>query len=197
MWRFLNGWKTARTMIFVYAGRRIDPEAKLGSPPEERFPLRNVPRVAHEVERLLDEVKPSTVVGSAACGADLLVLEAAGGLGVRRRIILPFDRQTFRASSVTDRPGDWGARFDAVISQVSAQGDLVELALDAKDDATYVQANLEIFGDAETLAHSTAEECRALVIWNRATRRNGDVTEAFLEEARRRGWSTTVIDTVK
>jgi hypothetical protein len=153
--------------------------------------------VAREVERVLGALKPSTVIGSAACGADLLVLEAAGELGMRQRIILPFDRSTFRASSVTDRPGGWGARFDKVINQVSDKGDLVELALDAKHDATYAQANLAIFGDAESLARSTGEDCRALVIWNRATRGSGDVTEAFLEEARRRGWSPTVVDTLK
>lgn len=162
---------------------------------EERFPSRNVPRVAREIERILGQLAPSTVVGSAACGADLLVLEAAGASGLRRRIILPFDRATFRTSSVTDRPGDWGRQFDAAIGDVSAQGDLVELALDAKDDATYLETNLEIFRDAETLARSTGEDCRALVIWNRTTRGDGDVTEAFFKEAVRRGWSPEVIDT--
>ena len=155
------------------------------------------PAVAREVERVLRELKPSTVVGSAACGADLLVLEAASVLGLRRRVILPFDRVTFRASSVTDRPGDWGARYDAVIEAVSANGDLVELALDANDDATYVQTNVEIFRDAETLSRSTSEDCRALVVWNGRTRGTGDVTEAFLEEADRRGWSPEVINTLK
>jgi len=185
-------------MILAYAGRRVDAAADAGTPStDQRFPLGNVVRVAREVERVLGELKPSTVVGSAACGADLLVLEAAGRLGLRRRIVLPFDRAAFRASSVTDRPGDWGARFDLVIDEVSADGDLVELALDAKDDATYVQANAEIFRQAELLARSTGEDCRALVIWNRVTRGSGDVTEAFFKEAARRGWSPDVIDTVK
>jgi hypothetical protein len=184
-------------MILAYAGRRVDPAAQPERPTEERFPLRNVARVAQDIARALDELTPSTVVGSAACGGDLLVLEAAGDLGIRRRIILPFDRMTFRVTSVTDRPGDWGPRFDAVINRVSAQGDLIELALDSKDDATYARTNLEILGDAENLARATGEDCRALVIWNGATRGRGDVTEAFLEEAHRRGWSSTVIDTLK
>jgi hypothetical protein len=176
----------------------VDPAAEPGSlSTEERFPIGNVVRVARDVEHVLGELKPSTVVGSAACGADLLVLEAAGRLSMRRRIILPFDRVTFRASSVTDRPGDWGPQFDAVINDVIARGDLVELALDAKDDATYRHANVEIFRQAEKLARSTGEDCRALVIWNRVTRGSGDVTEAFFEEAARRGWSPEVIDSLK
>lgn len=166
------------------------------NPSEERFPLRNIARVSRDVGRALGELKPSTVVGSGACGADLLVLEAAAELGIRRRVILPFDRVTFRASSVSDRPGDWGPRFDAVINQVIAQGDLVELALDPKNDATYAQVNLAILADADNLARSTGEDCRALVIWNGATRGSSDVTAAFLEEVRRRGWSPTVINTL-
>ena len=184
-------------MILVYAGRRIDPVIERGrQPAEPRFPLSNVPRVAREVTRVLAALRPSSVVGSGACGADLLVLEAAGALGMRRRIILPFDRTTFRASSVTDRPGDWGTRFDEIVKEVSAEGNLVELAFDANDDATFVRANLEIFRDAETLARSTGEDCRALMIWNGVPRGRGDVTHTFLNEADRRGWSPVVIDTL-
>jgi hypothetical protein len=181
-------------MILAFAGRRVDADANSGGV-SRRFPPDNVPRVTQRIQCALAELKPSTVVGSAACGADLLVLEAAGALGVRRRIILPFARAAFRASSVTDRPGDWGHRFDAVIEEVTLKGDVVELALDVTDDATYQTVNQDIFRDAETLARSTGEECRVLVIWNRTTRGSGDVTAAFLAEADRRKWATTIIDT--
>jgi hypothetical protein len=185
-------------MILVYAGRRVDPAITPAvQPAEQRFPLNNVPRVAREVNRVLGALLPSSVVGSAACGADLLVLEAAGALGMRRRIILPFDRTTFRARSVTDRPGDWGTRFDEVVKEVSREGDLVEFAFDPNDEATFVRTTLEIFRDAETLARSTGDDCGALVIWNGVTRGPGDVTETFLNEANRRGWSPVVIDTLK
>jgi hypothetical protein len=185
-------------MILVYAGRRVDPAITPGrEPAEQRFPLSNVPRVAREVTRVLGALLPSIVVGSGACGADLLVLEAAGALGMRRRIILPFDRTTFRARSVADRPGDWGGRFDQAVKEVSIAGDLLELAFDPTDEATFVRATLEIFRDAETLARSAGQDCRALVIWNGVTRGAGDVTATFLNEADRRGWSPVVIDTLK
>ena len=67
------------------------------------------------------------VVSSAACGADLLALEQAGGLGLRRRVVIPFDRERFRAGSVVDRPGDWGGLYDSILDAVGAQGDLVVL----------------------------------------------------------------------
>ena len=181
-------------MILAYAGRRPDPDA---SSSDRRFPLNNVPRVAREIERLLSTLKPSTVVGAAASGADLLVLDAAGRLGIRRRVILPFDRATFRTTSVIDRPGDWGSKFDTVVNAVSGKGDLVELTLDPKEDGTYEQANRAILDDAETLARSTGERRCALVIWNRISRGAGDVTEAFLKEAERRGRAPHEIDTLQ
>ena len=187
----IAGWDT---MILVYAGRRIDPE---DSDVERRFPRASIPRVVQDVDRILRDLGPTTVVGSAACGSDLLVLEAAGRLGMRRRIVLPFDRETLRGSSVTDRPGDWGRRFDAVINDVRARGDLVELTLDPKDDGTYEQANAEIYRQAESLARAAGDNCNALVLWNGSTRGGGDVTEAFLNEARRRGWAVVEIETTK
>lgn len=179
-------------MILVYAGRRIDPGD--GTSPRQ-FPLANVARVQEDVERVLRQLRPAAVVGSAACGSDLLVLEAAGRLRVRQRVLLPFDHSTFRATSVTDRPGNWGPRFDTIIDAVSACGDLVELALDPKQSGTYHEANAGIFREAEGLAGGHEDDIAALVLWNGATRGTGDVTEAFLKDARRRGWPVTEIDT--
>jgi hypothetical protein len=181
-------------MILVYAGRRIDPDDPATA---KRFPLESVPRVAQEVERVLDQLQPTTVIGSAACGSDLLVLEAAGQRRMRRRVILPFDRMLFRTTSVVDRPGDWGPRFDAVIEDLSGSRDLVELALDPNDAGTYQHANAQIFREAESLARMAHEHCGTLVLWNGATRGSGDVTEAFLTEAHRRRWLVAEIDTLK
>ena len=35
-------------------------------------------------------------------------------LGMPFRIVLPFDKKTFRETSVVDRPGDWGPRYDRI-----------------------------------------------------------------------------------
>jgi hypothetical protein len=180
-------------MIVAYAGRRIDPLEPVKA---TRFPLARVEQVQRDIHRLLRDLQPSAVVGSAACGADLLVLEASGQLQVRRRVILPFDRDTFRDTSVVDRPGGWGPRFDAVIADVSRSGDLLELTLDPDDAATYQQTNVEILREAEAMARASNETCHALVVWNGLTRGPRDVTETFLNEARRRGWPTTEIATV-
>ena len=178
-------------MILVYAGRRVD-AADAEAP---RFPQAAVPRVRHEIEEILRELRPTVVVGSAACGSDLLVLEAAEKLRIRRRVVLPFERARFRATSVADRPGDWGPAFDAIVKTVADAGDLVELRLDADDAGTYLTTNSRIFDEADAVSGGSNAGCAALVLWNGATRGTGDVTEAFLNQARARDWLVREIDT--
>jgi hypothetical protein len=182
-------------MILAYAGRRVDAAPKFGDTAEERFPAGNIIRVADQVHSFLSQSMPSSVVGSAACGADLLVLEAAGRLAIRRRVILPFDRGTFRVKSVIDRPGDWGPRFDEVIDDVRSRGDLIELPEHPDSADAFLRANAMIFREAERLARDSRDRCTALVIWNGLSRGAGDVTDAFASEARGRGWPITQIDT--
>lgn len=178
-------------MIVVYAGRRVDPP----EPTATRFPQAAIPRVRDEIERTLRELRPEAVVGSAACGSDLLVLEAAERLRIRRRVVLPFERARFRATSVTDRPGDWGPAFDALVKAVDKAGDLVELRLDPDDAETYLKTNGRIFDEAEVVSHGSDASFAALVLWDGATRGTGDVTEAFLNQARARNWLVREIDT--
>jgi hypothetical protein len=182
-------------MIVAFAGRRIDKETA-GDGEPGKFPLANVPRVRRDVEQFLADRRPAAVVGSAACGADLLVLEAAGRLGIRRRVVLPFERATFRARSVTDRSGNWGPLFDGVIAEL-AGGDLIELSFDASDSTAYAQATLEICRQCETLGsfHQPHEQCVALILWDGETRAKRDLTRVFLNEAERRGWPTVQIPT--
>src|SRR5947209_320182 len=95
-------------MVIALAGRRIDaPNAET-----PRFPLENREKVGNRIRDFLAEHGATALVCSAACGADLLALEAAEELGLRRRILLPFAPDRFRATSVTDRPGEWGPLFD-------------------------------------------------------------------------------------
>ena len=105
------------------AGRRIDaPDAET-----PRFPLANVPLVRDRLRAFFVERGAGTLVCSAACGADLVALEAAESLGMRRRIVLPFDPARFRQTSVTDRPGDWGPTYDRLVETARREGDLVVL----------------------------------------------------------------------
>ena len=77
--------------VVALAGRRIDSEgAEIA-----RFPLDQEENVKEQRSVLLENLHPSRLVCSAACGADLLALEAAGELGIPTTVVLPFERQRF------------------------------------------------------------------------------------------------------
>ncbi len=61
-----------------------------------RFPLHAVPLVRERVSDLLQREHAKALVSSAACGADLIALEQAERLIVRRRVVLPFAPERFR-----------------------------------------------------------------------------------------------------
>ena len=168
--------------VAALAGRRVDAADAAAA----RFPLANVERVRERLQALLREGS-AALVSSAACGADLIALDVAGSLGLRRRVVLPFAPERFRGTSVTDRPGDWGPVFDRVIGEVAATGDVVMLGLDEGDDATYAAANHAILNEAEGLAGGDPSEVVAVIVWEGASRGEGDLTEAFATAARARG----------
>lgn len=180
-------------MVVAIAGRRIDPPGAA----EPRFPESAQAAVLSALVAALAESGAQAVVSAAACGADILALEAAGQLGLRRRVVLPSDPQSFRQSSVVDRPGDWGGRYDRIIAEVATAGDLVILTHpEVEGDAAYLQANVDIFDEALLLAGQLGQPLSALVVWNQVSRGPSDVTAHFLALARERGLRVREISTL-
>src|SRR5579864_5088458 len=112
------------TAVVALVGRRIDGADTF--PP--RFPRDAVPSVRRRLTDLFAREHAVVLVCSAACGSDLLALEQAELLGLRRRIILPFPPDRFRQTSVVDRPGDWGLMFDRLVAAAESAGDLIVLS---------------------------------------------------------------------
>jgi hypothetical protein len=181
------------TAVVALAGRRIDPA---GADPA-RFPLEQVPLVRQRVADALRELRATALVCSAACGADIVALEQAERLGVRRRIVLPFAPQRFRESSVTDRPGDWGPKFDRQIASAISARDLVVLDVAGDGELAYAAANKAIVGEATELARSrgaaTEQRLIALLVWEGSARAGGDATADFGSLARGAGFAEQFI----
>lgn len=171
-------------MIVALAGRRVDPKeqspARFSSAPEA------VETVRHRIRDKLLSLQASVLVSSAACGADLLALAEAGNLGIRRRVILPFDPDEFRSTSVTDRPGNWGLLYDAVLDEVQAAGDLVIAPVTSRDKA-YLETNHIIIEETLSLVRALQQAGVAIRVWEGRSRGDGDLTEEFGEYAQRKG----------
>jgi len=123
---------------------------------------------------------------SAACGSDLLALSEAGNLGLRRRVVLPFDRDKFRTTSVTDRPGDWGGLYEKILDEVEMRQDLLIIKAKSETEA-YTQVNHVIVDNAISLGLALQQPVAAMVVWDGKSRGAEDYTEEFGIYARSRG----------
>lgn len=178
-------------MVVALVGRRIDEEDAA----EARFPLAMVPVVRERVRGLFRESGVTTLVSAAANGADLIALDEAGSLGIRRVVILVADRDQFREGSVADRPGDWVDLYDRILDEVEATGDLHVVGA-SMDDAEFAKANARILEEALRLSRDGSEPVQSVVVWNGLSRGDGDLTEKFVVEARRCGIPVLEIDTL-
>ncbi|HZC05725.1 MAG TPA: hypothetical protein VE338_08790 [Ktedonobacterales bacterium] len=175
-------------MIVAVAGRRID--APGAQPP--RFPLTRRSQTRRKITAALRRLDATVVVSSAACGADLLALDAARALGLRRRIILPYRPEWFLADSVTDRPGHWKALYESLIAEARATGDLVALDYPRGSDDAFRAVNENIVSEAQRLAQreSPSDPSAALgglIIWEGAPRGPDDITQHLKERLEQAG----------
>jgi hypothetical protein len=171
-------------MIIALAGRRVDAvDAK-----QHRFPAapKNVEIVRERIRIVLQTQAASVLVSSAACGADLLALSEARALGLRCKIVLPFDREKFRATSVTDRPGEWGNLYEKVLNDVEKDGDVLVIRPTSQETA-YAETNHVIVDEAISLGLELHQTVTAVLVWDRESRGEGDLTEEFGVYARNKG----------
>jgi hypothetical protein len=184
-------WLIAGGTLIAMAGRRID----AGGAEEQRFPAGNEKLVAMRIHNLLLGTACQAVVCAAACGADILLLEAAGLLGLKRRVVLPLPRQQFRATSVTDRGEEWGQRFDAILEQLSPS-DVVELNLEGDSGQAFLKGNAKIVEEAVAWGAALKTHPLAMMVWNGFSRGATDLTDDFRKLALERGLETISVSTL-
>jgi class 3 adenylate cyclase len=101
--------------VVAFAGHLIDEHGR-GS---TRFPAHLVPVVREALDRQVAAFHQPAVFTSAACGADLLFVEAALARRAEVNIVLPFARDDFVRSSVAAAGDEWVQRFDAALARAS------------------------------------------------------------------------------
>ena len=198
--------RTMKRTVAALAGRR--PDANDADKP--RFPLAAAPIVRQAIRELFEAEKVRVLVSSAACGADLLAIDAADELGIRRIVVLPFAPSLFKASSVVDRPGDWGELYDRVINTLPEE-DLIVLDKKPTDETAYGAANEAILatalmlaidrergiGDASVIDGTGARlELLAVLVWDGASRGSDDATASFKRIAERKGFRIRDVSTL-
>ena len=182
-----------RPTIVALAGRRIDADGAKAV----RFPFANVPAVRKALGETFDRLAPSLLVASAACGADLIALEAAAERDIPSRIVLPFEPARFRTTSVVDRPGPefWGKLYDDMIARAQARGGLIVLTPSEDGGGAYMAANDAIVATAGAAAPAGTRRV-AVIAWEGAPRGDGDATKQFADVAERNGFTVLAISTM-
>ena len=163
--------------MVALAGRRIDAPSD-----PSRFPLEHVALVAERLRTTFEAEGATTLVCSAACGADLVALDVAASLNIARRIVLPFAVDRFRMESVVDRPGNWGPMFDRIVGELSAR-DGVLVMNETTGTEGYAAATIKILDEAERLARSNKARVASIVVWEGQPRPGTDLTDRFRNES--------------
>lgn len=181
--------------VLAFAGRRIDAPGTVPArfPPEMAAPLRTV------IDALLAREEVEVVVSSGACGADLLLIDAAEARGLRARLVLPFAPETFRAASVTDRsdPEHWGARFDRAVARARAAGDLLDLDCAVQGGPAYAAATEAIVVEAAALAKGPPHRRGlAVIAVDHRPRTSTDASRDLAALATREGFELITLSTL-
>ncbi len=127
--------------VVAFAGHMVDaPDRAL-----PRFPATLVPAVRAAVREHVARLNTPIVYTSAACGADLIFIEAALDAGAEVNVVLPFDREDFVRTSVAIGGDGWVERFDAALARAAR----VIMATDEHylgDDVLFEQAAMLLEG---------------------------------------------------
>ncbi|ASC73744.1 uncharacterized protein XM38_047160 [Halomicronema hongdechloris C2206] len=148
--------------VIVFCGHRMDAANR----PQPRLPPVLEDSVYDAIHTRLQQLNGRVGYASAACGSDILFLEALLELGGECNIVLPYNRDQFIQDSVsTATAGDWVARFDRVLSQARE----VVVASDCKpqaDDVSYEYSNRLLHGLAKIRAEQLYTDLVPLAVWN-------------------------------
>ena len=172
-------------MIVALAGRRIDAE----DADAMRFPADQIKRVREEIKRFFIVNNPDWLVCSGACGADLIALDVAIELNMSAKMVLSFDADTFRSTSVTDRKGNWGILFDSIYDELNEKANVIILNFTKDDKDAYEKTNVAILKTADALFKEkqnfdpTSAKKVAIIIWEGKPKESNDTTDHFRQLA--------------
>ncbi|MDB6099759.1 MAG: uncharacterized protein JWN58_2462 [Gammaproteobacteria bacterium] len=159
-----NGWTTEVLRIpplVMYTGHMIDQAARA----VPRFPITLESAVAAGIRERLEAIRPLASYGSAACGSDILCLEAMREVGGETHIVLPFPAADFLRISVDLGAGGWAERFERVLAAATS----VTITSDHRahgSTATFEYANLVLTGRARLRAQALGTDLVGVAVWD-------------------------------
>jgi class 3 adenylate cyclase/tetratricopeptide (TPR) repeat protein len=180
--------------VVVFSGHMIDRPGRANP----RFPAALEPVVAGEMRKRVAALDVRFGYASAACGGDILFLEAVAERGGEVNVVLPYDLDRFMRDSVCLEPGSrWESRLRALLARdrtrliVASQGDVHDAGVSNE------YANQFTFGLAGIRAFQMRTELAALCVWDGRTGDGAGGTQSAVARWRTAGVEPVVIDTTE
>jgi class 3 adenylate cyclase len=175
--------------VIAFSGHMIDRPGR--TPP--RFPAILEARVAAALREKIAGFGPSIGYAQAACGADILFLEAMQDAGGQTQIVLPFARRDFVETSVSFAGETWVDRFERVLGRATRIVVATEEAF-LGDDVLFEHAANLIQGMAFLRARELSTTPLMLTVREPETHALVGGTAATAENWKRRGGRIENID---
>jgi class 3 adenylate cyclase len=176
--------------VMVFAGHMIDRPGRA----TPRFPPEFEKEVASAIAERVRALDGRVGFASAACGSDILFLEAVARIGGETHIVLPAEPAEFRRESVDVAPtGGWPERFRAVLEQASEQVITARQVLE-RGGLAYDYANMVLHGLAEIRAEQLGTELVPLAVWDGKPGDAPGGTASAVERWRNLGYRVEVIN---
>ena len=159
-----------------------------------RFPASLESAVAKAVCDKIDKLKPGFGFASAACGSDIVFLEAMLDAGAEVSIVLPYNKEEFIHDSVDFLPdSNWRGRFERVVERaaqcLTASTQKLEFGT-----VSYDFGNELLLGLATIYARRLETPLIPLAVWDGICGDGPGGTASAVQNWRARGYTPEIID---
>ena len=179
--------------VLVFAGHMIDRPDRT----TPRFPSELEPAVAKEIQRRIEIFKPGFGFASAACGSDILFLEAMLDAGAEVSVVLPYNEEDFVRDSVDFIPNSkWRARFERVLTR-SARVIIASTERIAIGGISYEFCGQLLLGLAAIRCRQLDSTLIPLAIWNEKPGDGPGGAASIVENWRKLGYEPEIINLEK
>lgn len=192
-WHFASLKKIFRVPeVIIFSGHMVDtPGRRI-----PRFPAIYVDAVAEQIRLKLDVLDAWIGISSAACGSDLLFIEAMLAREADIQVVLPWRKEEFKQTSVLAAGPEWEGRFDQALEEATSVTFLSQQGAPS-GNLGYVYCNDCMNGMALFRSEKLGSEVRPLAVWDG---RRGDGlggTSSFVDFWTSKGHAVEVIDLEK
>ncbi len=182
--------------VFLFSGHMIDRPHR----PDPRFPAGMEREVRERIEKALNKLDADAhdmaIVPGAACGGDIIFIEACLKLGMNVEVLLPFPEAEFIQDSVSFAGDEWVARFYNIRNHpnVSIQLQTDRLGPLPPSENAYERNNRWALYSALIYG---IDKVRAIALWDGKGGDGPGGTGHMVEEVRRLGGIAVHLDTTK